>query len=126
MLVTGNMACEGLLVERISEGGCVDAWNQRSLLPRRVQPGDLILQVNGISQSPSKMVQEFACGDNSQIHFVVQRKTRRSQPALDMMQGAQALPPGGGKGGAAEGRPTAPAAGALAAAFKATGGIPNA
>ncbi|CAK0882509.1 unnamed protein product, partial [Prorocentrum cordatum] len=69
----GTTACEGLLVERISEGGSVDLWNQQSTQPYVMRRGDIILEVNGISQNPPRMAREFSHGETSEIRFTVQR-----------------------------------------------------
>jgi len=73
MVVTGGSSC-GLVVQRVTTGGCVDQWNARNRMPYRVQPGDFIIQVNNIQhwQNFARMTDEFA-RDSTQVRFTVQR-----------------------------------------------------
>jgi hypothetical protein len=73
MLVTGNGLC-GLIVERVADGGAVDAWNQRSREPHRVQAGDCIIKVNdiGTGHSIARMAEEFTKLSRS-VRFTIQR-----------------------------------------------------
>lgn len=75
VLVRGGAAPTGLVVEGVAEGGPVDQWNKRSKPPRRVQPGDHILEVNDVAawHPPARRAQEFA-RDTHQVRFMVQRK----------------------------------------------------
>jgi len=77
MLVTGG-GISGLVVECVSEGGCVDLWNKRSQLPRRVLPNDYIVQVNGMKSwhNLARMAEEFA-RDCRHVTFTVQRGAHR-------------------------------------------------
>jgi len=86
MLVTGNRV-GGLVVDGISPGGCVDAWNRQSQPPYQVQSGDFIVQVNGIGRSHafSKLAEEFA-KDRPSVSFTVQRGPREILEQLRVKQ----------------------------------------
>jgi len=73
LLVKGNGLCD-LVVERVAQGGCVDLWNQRSRPPHRVQPGDYVVQVNGIGnwKTLARIADAFS-RDLQQVRFTVQR-----------------------------------------------------
>mmetsp|Transcript_63105 Transcript_63105/g.150433 ORF Transcript_63105/g.150433 Transcript_63105/m.150433 type:complete len:798 (+) Transcript_63105:33-2426(+) len=98
---------DNLMVEQVPDGGCVGEWNRRSRPPYRVQPGDFIVQVNGIRQWQSlhRMVEEFA-RDCKQVTLTVQRSTHRannttspaggSMPLHGQCQQGSAACPGGG------------------------------
>lgn len=77
MLVTGSSLC-GLIVERVTPGGCVAEWNKRSSSRRRVQPGDYIIQVNGIGSwhNLGRMAEELR-SESRYARFTVQRGVRK-------------------------------------------------
>eukprot|EP00450_Noctiluca_scintillans_P004406 CAMPEP_0194487638 /NCGR_PEP_ID=MMETSP0253-20130528/7856_1 /TAXON_ID=2966 /ORGANISM="Noctiluca scintillans" /LENGTH=702 /DNA_ID=CAMNT_0039327889 /DNA_START=63 /DNA_END=2168 /DNA_ORIENTATION=- len=77
MLVTGSSLC-GLIVERVTPGGCVAEWNKRSSSRRRVQPGDYIIQVNGIGSwhNVGRMAEELR-SESRYARFTVQRGVRK-------------------------------------------------
>lgn len=70
LLLTGE-SFNGFIVDRVIEGGCVDAWNQRNY-PFCVQALDCLVRVNGAA-SIVNMAHEFR-SDATRITFTVQRR----------------------------------------------------
>mmetsp|Transcript_70994 Transcript_70994/g.141004 ORF Transcript_70994/g.141004 Transcript_70994/m.141004 type:complete len:1027 (-) Transcript_70994:221-3301(-) len=73
MLLTTS-GVNSFVVQHIAEGGCVDLWNQQSMPPYQVCPGDYIIQVNGFTvwDNFPRMAGELA-PDCWQVCLTVQR-----------------------------------------------------
>lgn len=65
----------GVLIAKVSEGGLVAEWNERSEEPHRVRPGDFIFQVNDVFGDIVLMIQEMKEKTHLTIHVL-----RRSTP----------------------------------------------
>lgn len=65
-----------LRVESVRAGGAVDAWNRQcaggSCADKVVHPGDLVINVNGVSFDPPKMLQE--CRDKQLLRLTILRR----------------------------------------------------
>lgn len=67
----------------VLEGGRVDMWNRKQQWPRRVQPGDYIISVNGVAawEDFSRLADAFANeGRDAAIRFTVQRSPQGVLP----------------------------------------------
>jgi len=64
----------GIFVKTVFNGGSVAAWNEGSNEPLRVQPGDLIVQVNAIQGDTLSMIQEMKVKQRLTLHIL--RRTR--------------------------------------------------
>mmetsp|Transcript_20488 Transcript_20488/g.66279 ORF Transcript_20488/g.66279 Transcript_20488/m.66279 type:complete len:309 (+) Transcript_20488:106-1032(+) len=100
-----------LRVESVRAGGAVDAWNRQcaggSCADKVVHPGDLVINVNGVSFDPPKMLQE--CRDKQLLRLTILRRDPIlcGPPLVPMPAKAKGSPPQ---------RTAAAAAAALAAA----------
>jgi len=61
---------QGIFVKTVFSGGSVAAWNAVSEEPLRVQPGDLILQVNAIHGDMLSMIQEMKVKQRLTLHIL--------------------------------------------------------
>jgi hypothetical protein len=89
----------GIFVKTVFGGGSVAAWNEGSDEPLRVQPGDLIVQVNAIQGDTLSMIQEMKVKQRLTLHILRRRGTRlgeavnyRVQPSPQMAPMAPAPP----------------------------------
>jgi len=60
----------GIFVKTVFNGGSVAAWNEGSNEPLRVQPGDLIVQVNAIQGDTLSMIQEMKVKQRLTLHIL--------------------------------------------------------
>eukprot|EP00747_Dinoflagellata_sp_TGD_P165536 gnl/TRDRNA2_/TRDRNA2_186923_c0_seq1.p1 gnl/TRDRNA2_/TRDRNA2_186923_c0~~gnl/TRDRNA2_/TRDRNA2_186923_c0_seq1.p1 ORF type:complete len:663 (-),score=97.78 gnl/TRDRNA2_/TRDRNA2_186923_c0_seq1:14-2002(-) len=70
MAVSTAHGC-GLAIEKVAEGGVVEAWNRGNEEPLRVHPGDFIVKVNGIEGDIEGLAQQLQAV--SDVHMTVQR-----------------------------------------------------
>jgi len=68
----------GIFVKTVFSGGSVAAWNEGSEAPLRVQPGDLIVQVNAIQGDTLSMIQEMKVKQRLTLHIL--RRTGWAEP----------------------------------------------
>lgn len=103
MLISGSRL-SGLIIKDVEEDGCVDLWNRQSRSPYLVQPGDVVVQVNGIRNwgNLARMATEIT-HDRRQVSFTVQRGPHSVFEHRAVKRYLAAL-------GAEEPRPSAPAA----------------
>lgn len=72
VMLVSSSTC-GLVIKRVVDGGLVSEWNERQNPPFRVQPGDYILQVNGIGcWDSARMAEEFSKKYQT-LEFTIQR-----------------------------------------------------
>jgi len=92
LMFLSSINVSGLVVQSLTEGGCMDLWNKRSSPPYVVQAGDWIVQVNGrtaLEQFP-QMADEFARQD-CLIIFTVQRSLETLWKYQELMNQVSAL-----------------------------------
>eukprot|EP00927_Polykrikos_kofoidii_P065516 TRINITY_DN6125_c0_g1_i6.p1 TRINITY_DN6125_c0_g1~~TRINITY_DN6125_c0_g1_i6.p1 ORF type:complete len:1494 (+),score=262.99 TRINITY_DN6125_c0_g1_i6:584-4483(+) len=75
-----------VLVERVVEGGCLCKWNRRSRPPLKVQAGDSIVEVNGVTNwtNLAMLAREFS-KDVKTVRFTV-RRFLTAQAAQELAQ----------------------------------------
>uniref|UniRef100_A0A7S1QDB3 PDZ domain-containing protein n=1 Tax=Alexandrium catenella TaxID=2925 RepID=A0A7S1QDB3_ALECA len=61
---------KGMLVGGVHPGGVIAAWNEGSEEPKRVHPGDLIFQVNGVYGDTMAMIDEVKAKKFLAIHVM--------------------------------------------------------
>mmetsp|Transcript_31042 Transcript_31042/g.60931 ORF Transcript_31042/g.60931 Transcript_31042/m.60931 type:complete len:281 (+) Transcript_31042:141-983(+) len=82
----------GIFVKTVFSGGSVAAWNEGSEVPLRVQPGDLIVQVNTVQGDTLSMIHEMKVKQRLTLHIL--RKTGREEAQQSgHLQAVQPPPP---------------------------------
>merc|ERR1719424_1934916 len=81
----------GLTVKRISKGCVVDDWNRTCLECYKVQPGDCIIMVNGVTSDFAHMWEELRTRADKDLHMTILRHTGQ-QPSLTKAPGPVTLP----------------------------------
>lgn len=77
-LLTGD-AFNGVLVDRVIQGNCIDRWNMRSRSPFRVKPLDVV-RVKGVAAQGLLNPLDL-CIDAKKVSFTVERFENRSNQA---------------------------------------------
>ncbi|CAE8645704.1 unnamed protein product, partial [Polarella glacialis] len=70
----------GIVVERVGEGGVVEAWNRRNHEPLRIRPGDFIVRCNGIEGDLAALASELRSGKD--VRITVQRHSVEESPQV--------------------------------------------
>jgi len=99
---------QGIFVKTVFSGGSVAAWNAVSEEPLRVQPGDLIFQVNAIHGDMLSMIQEMKVKQRLTLHIL--RRACNSETQQTRLLPPQPAPLTSGPLGSLQESPSAPAA----------------
>jgi len=104
----------GIFVKTVFSGGSVAAWNEGSDEPLRVQPGDLIVQVNAIQGDTLSMIQEMKVKQRLTLHILRRTGLAEAQQRTGPVPAVQPPPQPTPKAPAAP--PSAPPVGGTAPA----------
>lgn len=96
-------ARHGIIVERVNEGGVVDAWNRRNCEPNRVRPGDHIIRANGVNGDIMALAQELRSGRD--LFISIERPNADQAHQWKDAQGRSVGIPGAGQAGPGQSGP---------------------